>query len=335
MSAGLERRYRWLLACYPAEHRRVYGDEMLGVLLAGAREKQRYPGLHETVDLLLTAVRLRVRRAGAGLRDSRWTDAVAVLGVLAPVVLLAKHLRPVTDYLGWALRVDDPLPFAVAPTGWLRVAGWAAVTVAVLCGWRLVAAAGAWAGVLGEVVVLTRSDPTQTAVTIPIWWSLALALIVAVTLSFSSGGRGVVVLGWRRVALFGAAAAVAAGTAAVEPLLGTGGGGGHDIFVFALVDGRWVRPTALLAYAVAALAVVVVVAGLAPPVRRRVLALLAPMVTLLAVVQLELGSSSGGVLPVYAGPAQRPFMAATPLLVLLAGLAVLRRHERAGQGSSA
>jgi len=80
---------------------------------------------------------------------------------------------------------------------------------------------------------------------------------------------------------------------------------------------------------------VVVVAGLAPPVRRRVLALLAPMVTLLAVVQLELGSSSGGVLPVYAGPAQRPFMAATPLLVLLAGLAVLRRHERAGQGSSA
>ena len=27
---ALERRYRRLLACYPAEHRRTYGEEMIG-----------------------------------------------------------------------------------------------------------------------------------------------------------------------------------------------------------------------------------------------------------------------------------------------------------------
>ena len=39
----LERRYRRLLACYPVEHRRVYGEEMIGVLLASTPNGQRQP----------------------------------------------------------------------------------------------------------------------------------------------------------------------------------------------------------------------------------------------------------------------------------------------------
>ena len=35
-SSALERGYRRLLAWYPAEHRSVYGDEMLGVLTDAA-----------------------------------------------------------------------------------------------------------------------------------------------------------------------------------------------------------------------------------------------------------------------------------------------------------
>ena len=39
----LELRYRRLLALLPWEHRRRYEDEMLGVLLDGAKEGQRRP----------------------------------------------------------------------------------------------------------------------------------------------------------------------------------------------------------------------------------------------------------------------------------------------------
>jgi hypothetical protein len=37
MNGTLEGRYRQLLAIYPAEHRRKHQDEMLGVLMTGAR----------------------------------------------------------------------------------------------------------------------------------------------------------------------------------------------------------------------------------------------------------------------------------------------------------
>jgi hypothetical protein len=37
--SALERRYRRLLAVYPPAHRRVHGEEMVGVLLASARPR--------------------------------------------------------------------------------------------------------------------------------------------------------------------------------------------------------------------------------------------------------------------------------------------------------
>ncbi len=42
---GLERRYRRLLAWYPAGYRRRHGEEIISVLLAAAAEDQRRPGL--------------------------------------------------------------------------------------------------------------------------------------------------------------------------------------------------------------------------------------------------------------------------------------------------
>ncbi|MFI5064156.1 MAG: hypothetical protein ACHP9Z_09290 [Streptosporangiales bacterium] len=50
--AGLERRYRRLLAWYPAGHRRDHEEEMLGVLLAAARGGQRRPALGDAVNLI-------------------------------------------------------------------------------------------------------------------------------------------------------------------------------------------------------------------------------------------------------------------------------------------
>jgi hypothetical protein len=44
-SADLERRYRQLLAGYPRAFRREHEQEIIAVLMAGAGEGQRRPGL--------------------------------------------------------------------------------------------------------------------------------------------------------------------------------------------------------------------------------------------------------------------------------------------------
>jgi hypothetical protein len=62
-SDHLERRYRRWLRWYPTAFRREYEDELLGVLLAGAREGQRRPGSLECLDLLASGLRLRLRAA--------------------------------------------------------------------------------------------------------------------------------------------------------------------------------------------------------------------------------------------------------------------------------
>lgn len=65
----LERRYRRLLALYPAAFLREHGEEMLGVLMSAAAEGQRRPRLAEAGDLLTSAIsaraRARVRRSWA------------------------------------------------------------------------------------------------------------------------------------------------------------------------------------------------------------------------------------------------------------------------------
>ena len=66
--AGLEWRYRRLLAWYPRSFRREQEDEMLAVLMAGARPGQRRPGLLETADLLRSALGMRLLLAMTSLR---------------------------------------------------------------------------------------------------------------------------------------------------------------------------------------------------------------------------------------------------------------------------
>ena len=75
----LERRYRRLLAWYPAGYRRDHEEEMLGVLLAAARAGQRRALAH-AVNLIWGALRIRVR-AGPGPLDpdgvTRWRSAAS------------------------------------------------------------------------------------------------------------------------------------------------------------------------------------------------------------------------------------------------------------------
>lgn len=90
--AALEGRYRRLLGWYPRSFRREQEGEMLAVLMAGARPGQRRPGLLETADLLKSALGMRLvlalRSLGPGLRNRRWTDALALFSVVAPLFLV-------------------------------------------------------------------------------------------------------------------------------------------------------------------------------------------------------------------------------------------------------
>jgi hypothetical protein len=57
----LERRYRRLLALYPAAFRREHEQEILSVLMAGAEQRQRWPRLAEVADLFRSATSMRLR----------------------------------------------------------------------------------------------------------------------------------------------------------------------------------------------------------------------------------------------------------------------------------
>ena len=58
--ADLERGYRRWLKWYPAAFRGEHEEEILGVLMAGARQGQRRPGLLDCVDLMSNGLRLRL-----------------------------------------------------------------------------------------------------------------------------------------------------------------------------------------------------------------------------------------------------------------------------------
>jgi hypothetical protein len=61
--AALERGYRRLLAWYPQPFRREQEEEVLAVLMSGARQGQRRPQLRESADLIRSALGMRLRPA--------------------------------------------------------------------------------------------------------------------------------------------------------------------------------------------------------------------------------------------------------------------------------
>ena len=87
-AAALERRYLRLLRCYPPAHRAFHREEMLGVLLATARPGQRTPGLGQTVNLAACGLAIRVRRIPGWLAADAGQDALAVVSLIAPAVVL-------------------------------------------------------------------------------------------------------------------------------------------------------------------------------------------------------------------------------------------------------
>jgi hypothetical protein len=234
----LEDRYRALLAFYPAEHRALHEEEMLGVLLAGARPEQTRPAPVEAFDLIRGALGIRLRRLPTALTATPWRDAAAIAGFLSLVLLLADGLRFLINIPSRfpLFRQENQFNGPVAALGicyetapfWLL---WAVVAVVAFRGTRRNAAIGA--------AVLTT---TQLGLTVyhtaasasPLAWSsvgpslagipLLLAILATAGLALSPGARyGARLLGRVRVTAATAAAVSLAGglsTPVTERLVG-------------------------------------------------------------------------------------------------------------------
>jgi hypothetical protein len=90
----LERSYRRLLAWYPRAFRQDKGQELLAVLLAGARDGQRRPGLAESADLIRGGLWMRLRPGVPGSARTvraavRFMYAGAMVSTVNLIILLA------------------------------------------------------------------------------------------------------------------------------------------------------------------------------------------------------------------------------------------------------
>jgi hypothetical protein len=93
-AADLERGYRRWLRWYPKSFRQEHEAEILGVLMAGARDGQRHPELMECLDLMRSALWMRLRPS-APRSDRSVFNAVKLL-YFGAVVELAAAITIVT-----------------------------------------------------------------------------------------------------------------------------------------------------------------------------------------------------------------------------------------------
>jgi hypothetical protein len=169
----LERLYRRLLTCYPAEHRRLYGEEMIGVLLAATPEGQDHPSLADAFSLFGGGLRVRLRRLLTGSPDPGWSNALALTTLIAPVLLAVLDWQqigwfpvtsPPSSTVGWVSASFGPPP---VPDRLVAVAFLLVPLVLGLLRLRRLAAVAAIAAVLwaiyGTAAVGLITNPSQSA----------------------------------------------------------------------------------------------------------------------------------------------------------------------------
>jgi hypothetical protein len=265
--ANLEARYRRLMRWYPAEHRAVYQEEMLGVLMDSAGPGRTRPSLAETVDLLAGALAYRVRRLGRDLRGESWRSAAAVVAVLAPAVLLVRAVRALLGLavIGRYIYLDGTPP--IGPSVWVPPLTWALVLGAAFAGRRRLAAVLCCGGVLVEAGRQMLLYHRFGVLADPPLWMVMLAVAGALGLTFGDDPRAVRrLLGGRRVvalAVFGVFLAAA-------PWLRYG----IDVWIPAL--SVWLETYSWTSVA-AVTGSVALVLGVPRPVRQRLLVVLGPL----------------------------------------------------------
>ena len=350
----MEKWYRRLLALYPKDHRREHAEEMVGVLLAADGDAQvraakpvawalRF-GQHtaDSADLVGGALRIRGRIALNRLRrthwlswtvrDQRWSDALAVVSVVAPLLLLVAALTEfripqavassITGHPHWELTATlglADLPMAAGAPG---------VTLLVFLRLRRLAGLGALATAIGQVAA--GAVPAFAGYADPaVAFTVLLSGTAAVALLLSPGpDRGLALLTRSGTALVGAAALILGGFSV-----------GGDVW-FGSAPTRFDDFGGRVAGVPADLLIAVVLVGVAAaclraPVSRRVLVLLAiPVIPYAFLWQEKLavdlfGQPGGGSAII---PSSIPLLYLPPLLLaslVLFGTWLVRR--RAGE----
>jgi len=224
---GLEICYRRLLRWFPAEHRALHQEEMLGVLMAGAEPGRTRPSRAESADLLLGAARIRLRPGRALSDGPGWRDALAVYSIAAPLLVLISTL------IGWlAAELEFPhiglsgltmMLFTgigsarlMVTAAWVTIGGQGLVAVLALLGLRRWAAAAAAISALylGITAVLQLYTPLSVGIPISLLY-VPFALVAPISetaalLASPGPRRGRQLMRRREWALLVAGSAVAA-----------------------------------------------------------------------------------------------------------------------------
>ena len=185
----LERRYRLLLACYPRRHRAEYGEEMLGVLLSDAGDRdgarRRWPAPGDVADLLAGAGRAWLRWGTERAAGTRWAGAAAVLAVALPFAMVLASLPTYwTIIQNWTVYLHQWQPF-VDPQAML--AGWVVVFALSFTRLRRLTAAAAWLCTLPQLLfaalLVLPALPALSGAGSHLCWPL-LATLTATALTF-------------------------------------------------------------------------------------------------------------------------------------------------------
>ena len=226
----LERRYRRILFLYPKQHRREHADEMVGVLLASVNAdgngigKTWFGHLTDVYDLITGAFRIRARNARnmvrrswlrGIVRDQRWSDALAVVSVVAPVLLLVAMLAQfgipqaaagtVTGHPYWPLSGSFYTPDWPLTIGAPLVAALAFARLRRLAGFIALSTAASQLFLLPAQSIATFASPTLA-------FSVLLAGSAGAALLLSPGtARGFALLHWWGVVMIGVVALILGG----------------------------------------------------------------------------------------------------------------------------
>ena len=108
----LERAYRRRLAWYPREFRDGNGPEILAVLMAGARDGQRRPGLAGSADLIRGGLWMRLRpsapRSAPAVQAAVWLMCAGAAITAVNLIIALAYILAGTGGLKAALRKEHP-----------------------------------------------------------------------------------------------------------------------------------------------------------------------------------------------------------------------------------
>jgi hypothetical protein len=175
-----ENRYRLLLELYPADFRREYADEMIGVLMADPSPVRKH-----AVSLLGGAVAARLRST---LDGPEWRQAAYTVQLFGAILLCAVSLRRLVmiGSLAIVLTPSDVPPIDVFDA--VRVVAWAAVLIAALTRLRGLSVAAALVGLVAEVAADSRQYTEAPVLFLDVFWIVMSAVVVLIASAVPARG---------------------------------------------------------------------------------------------------------------------------------------------------